>query len=514
MVSTRYAVGCIITLIYDADQTATAYNNGTAATTYTGVWKIADYDANTNTISYQQRHNSGTYKAKAAVYRYQLLFQTDELTLMPLNSNSNATGTTKTMSTNEFNPFGQILYYGSTTTVAANGNIAATVLWDRYQLDLRYSLNCGSTLTAHKDVYLVAQPTSNGMVKLVSPYWTQELPAEKDKLVYIYLGHAYSAYQIELEPVHPIYYYNNGIKTWNGTVIEDEHIINENLCAASDIGMYGFMKTSDEADYWAITSNEQIVYSTTSVLGSDCVKLNESFAQELYDWRLATLTSQIQAYPNEKVTVTFKVKGNCRVYANVGNNSLSPNTNIWGSIGTDLTDTFETEPKIKVVNTTTSDYTTYSFTFTFTKDVADSSWEWEQAESQNQLTSATIQIGVRPTIANRPTDNSSSWNVGWGDGSWLTVDANYRIKHIKIERSAVASEYSLAADDLTIDNLTWLRDDYDIKTSIQALARMVETLQKNVKTLQTNVTSLQKDIKLQDTTSTLYQKIQDIESQL
>lgn len=47
-ISTRYAVNCIITLIYDADQTATAYINSSSASTITGVWKIADYDS-TNT---------------------------------------------------------------------------------------------------------------------------------------------------------------------------------------------------------------------------------------------------------------------------------------------------------------------------------------------------------------------------------------------------------------------------------------------------------------------------------
>lgn len=36
MISTRYSVGGTITLTYNATQTATAYNNGTSATTYTG----------------------------------------------------------------------------------------------------------------------------------------------------------------------------------------------------------------------------------------------------------------------------------------------------------------------------------------------------------------------------------------------------------------------------------------------------------------------------------------------
>ena len=47
-ISTAYAVGSIVPLIYDAAQSASVYRNG-ASTSLTGCWKIADYDSNTIT---------------------------------------------------------------------------------------------------------------------------------------------------------------------------------------------------------------------------------------------------------------------------------------------------------------------------------------------------------------------------------------------------------------------------------------------------------------------------------
>jgi hypothetical protein len=48
-------------------------------------------------------------------------------------------------------------------------------------------------------------------------YFTQALPSTADGKIYIYLGIAYSATNIELSLHHPVYYYNNsGIRLWTG----------------------------------------------------------------------------------------------------------------------------------------------------------------------------------------------------------------------------------------------------------------------------------------------------------
>jgi len=94
----------------------------------------------------------------------------NENTLTPLNNVSNTTGTSKAMLTDvEFDPFGWILYYNTTTTVSAGSNVGAGSLgWAWSGIDLRYTFNCGTTLTSHKPFYLVVTPTSNGKCKIAS----------------------------------------------------------------------------------------------------------------------------------------------------------------------------------------------------------------------------------------------------------------------------------------------------------------------------------------------------------
>ena len=167
-------------------------------------------DANTTDIS-NLTFNNGTYIADSAVYRYQLLFQKDENTLTPLNNNDNTTGTSKTMLTAvEFNPFGRIVYYNSTTNISAGGSLGAGALfWQRSGFDLRYTFNCGTTLTAQKPFYLVVTPTSNGLCKIASTTpWSQTLPISNDGKWYILLGRTYSTYQMALYAYHPVYYYD------------------------------------------------------------------------------------------------------------------------------------------------------------------------------------------------------------------------------------------------------------------------------------------------------------------
>lgn len=169
-------------------------------------------DANTNTTTIHALYRYyGSFYVDSAVYRYQMLFHTDENTLTPLNNDSNKTGTTKTMLTNvEFDPFMPIYYYGTTTAISAGNQIGAGSLYWHYSgVDLRYTLNCGSTLQAQQPFYLVVTPTSNGKCKLASTTpWSQSLPETADGNWYIYLGRTYSDHQITLYDDHPIYEYN------------------------------------------------------------------------------------------------------------------------------------------------------------------------------------------------------------------------------------------------------------------------------------------------------------------
>ena len=208
--TTHYPVGSIIKLTYDSSQSASFYTGSTEQKTTTGVWKIENYDSNTDNVGYYVGFNQPIYKTDATTYRYMLLLTKNESTLTPLNTESNITATTKTLTTSEFDPFGDIIYKSSTTQINANGIIPSGTTWTQYALNLAYSFNTGSGLTANKAVYMVATPQSNGKAKLHTSPISQTLPTTDDGLIYIYLGISYSTTNIFLTVSHPIYQFKNG----------------------------------------------------------------------------------------------------------------------------------------------------------------------------------------------------------------------------------------------------------------------------------------------------------------
>lgn len=168
------------------------------------------YDSNTNTIGYQLRTNSYTLPVSDNCYRYRLLFTSaDNTKFVPANTSTSTNATAaRTTNTTPINPFGPIVYYGSTTALSAGNKPGATVLWEQYTLSLGYSFNTTNsalTLTYPAPVYLRCNPSGDGSV--VMEDITQALPSTTDGKIYIHLGYAYSATNIELLPTHPAYYY-------------------------------------------------------------------------------------------------------------------------------------------------------------------------------------------------------------------------------------------------------------------------------------------------------------------
>ena len=178
-----------------------------------------DADVNTDNYAYGVRLYYTIYKVKTALYRYQIVLTRDEDTLLPVNAVSNDTGTSKQLTTDEFDPFGEIYWYWTTTIISAGSYAAGSALCSQYWLvDLRYSFNTGTTLTAYKDVYLVCEPRPNGKAVLAPNPISQTLPSSEDGYVYIRLGKAYDTYRITLDLHKPRYYYANGeIREWTNT---------------------------------------------------------------------------------------------------------------------------------------------------------------------------------------------------------------------------------------------------------------------------------------------------------
>ena len=233
MIGTRYSVGAVVWAVYNSTQTASMYVNSASASTITGCWQVMDYDTNTTSIYTLQRYN-GTRVVSADLLRYVIAFRKNETTIVPIHSvagtgtaeNTAVTTANKTMTTESFDPFGEIYQYATNTKIAANGSVNLSTLRTQCaSVDARYIFNCNKTLTAQRELYLVVDLQSDGMVKLatsVNP-WAQTLPSTNDGHLYILLGYAYSTYQMELYYYHPIYYHDGtqlrqyrGDKTFSG----------------------------------------------------------------------------------------------------------------------------------------------------------------------------------------------------------------------------------------------------------------------------------------------------------
>ena len=184
------------------------------------------YDANTNTIGYQVRSNSYSLPATQKFYRYRLLFTSANGShFVPANTSTSTNATSsRTVNQEPIDPFGTIVYYGTTAAIEANARPSASSLWILYTLNLGYSFNrtgAALTLTSWAPVYIKCAPQVDGSAIIDSdiPY-VQALPATNDGKIYIFLGVAYSATNIELLNNHPIYYHDGtGIRIWTGKTI-------------------------------------------------------------------------------------------------------------------------------------------------------------------------------------------------------------------------------------------------------------------------------------------------------
>lgn len=288
-----------------------------------GCWDIFyGYNSDTNTIAYNVRRNSGNMKTITACGRYQFLFTYDESHVLPTHTTSNSTNTSKTLTSLEFDPFGAIHYYAYTTAISAEGTFGVTYLYVQHSsCDLRYAFNVSdsvNTLTANTAVYLKCTPQTNGKVKLASTSnpLTQTLPSSADGLMYIYLGRAYSGYQMQLDSVHPVYMYVNGVvrEISQDAMTVNGHSVNADVpsdavftdTTYSDVvadGASGLMTGSDKTKLNGIATGAEVnqnAFSNVKVGSTTVAADSETDTLELVAGSNITLTPDAT---NDKVTI-------------------------------------------------------------------------------------------------------------------------------------------------------------------------------------------------------------------
>lgn len=182
------------------------------------------YNANDNTIGYQLRTNSTSLPMAGKTYRYRILFTApDGEHWIPANTSTSTNATAiRDVIQMPINPFGEIVYYGTTAAVDVDSRPAVATLWQQYVLTLGYSFNrtgAALTLTEWEPVYIKCAPQSDGtaIIDATTPY-VQALPTTEDGKIYIFLGIASSPTAVEMRMKHPIYCYKNGaVRLWTDT---------------------------------------------------------------------------------------------------------------------------------------------------------------------------------------------------------------------------------------------------------------------------------------------------------
>lgn len=186
--STEYPQNAVIDLIYDGSS-----------------WRILNpyTDTNTNTIGVL----AGMVTAGPNGIKAYGLAMEDSNGKWNNISTTGGTGTSKVAYSGALVP-DKVLYNSANSDYAANANTAAGAMYRALAVDLRYSTNCGSTLTAGLPVYLVGTLSgSTGLFTLDSTWWTQTVPTASNGKTYIYLGIAYSTTNIYLADENTLYQY-------------------------------------------------------------------------------------------------------------------------------------------------------------------------------------------------------------------------------------------------------------------------------------------------------------------
>ena len=212
--TTHYQSGSLIQMVYKEGYLHPGYAESHRVAR--GWYCKANY--NTDTV-YSRSISGGFYTGANGVLTYGLCMKdsSGRWTAIVNNKYSNTTQD-KTAYTGGLQ-LGEVLYcstWYANGRVATNNTSVAGDLWASNIFDFRFCTNisanttAGKALTVRKPVYLVGSIGTDGLFYLdKTQWWTQTEPTANNNNVYIYLGTAYSWYQLALVDNKPIYVFRN-----------------------------------------------------------------------------------------------------------------------------------------------------------------------------------------------------------------------------------------------------------------------------------------------------------------
>lgn len=242
-----FAAGGLMALIYDGTN-----------------FHLVGSQRTTDSDTYDRTYWNNSITVGVALNDYKLLMQAADGKFYPFTI-ENGTGTTKTVSTQEFLFNSPILWYNSITDVAANGT-TVNVYSEFYGTTLNYTANA-SSFTSQLPIYLKGTIQTNGTFKLdntsYTSWLTQTLPTSDDGFVYIQLGYMYTTANMRLTATHPAYWYKDGmLRPYTGKVgyasIDDKLKSSATVTSSVDLSANGIGKITLAANTAFSFSNYQL----------------------------------------------------------------------------------------------------------------------------------------------------------------------------------------------------------------------------------------------------------------
>lgn len=266
------------------------------------------YDSNTDVVGYQLRTANSTRPAHDKGYRYRLWFSSaDGGSWVPANTSTSTNATTRrTANTTPIDPFGPIIYSSHNTSYSAGTNLNASYLWQQNACALGYSFTDSLSLTAYDPVYVKCTPRTDGSALMQGT--TQALPTTADGYIYIFLGLAYNATNIELQAHHPVYWHDGtGIRLWTGAEPSaggSSVSVTQTLTSGTEIGSITVDDTTTTLYAPASSGggvNKVTLYTDDSTLYTDVSRTTTFIESCGYDYNVAR-----DALENADVIEVFK----------------------------------------------------------------------------------------------------------------------------------------------------------------------------------------------------------------
>lgn len=242
---------------------------------------LFSYDANSDTLGYRVRTNNALYRngASTSCYRYQIVVETKN-GLEAFTSTNNSTETSKAQLSPNYIPNGTIRYYSGTEEVKKDVHFSATKLWQQYQgINLKYSFNI-STIQYNSPCYIKMTRNEDGTLKPVYSATSGghplvfSLPTTKDGYYYTYLGRTYASSGVayfELELCHPTFYYDDGIRVYDGTYLSEATVSNWGF--TKNVGTVTSIRVQAGTGLSSSTSTAQTSTLDTTISIADGYKL-------------------------------------------------------------------------------------------------------------------------------------------------------------------------------------------------------------------------------------------------